>query len=878
MLKQKIDDDDIALALILADPILMPEFLRNTRDGNKNRELWPKKVFKYRGYQRDLLSDKSPYISLIGGRAIGKCQVYHDNIYTDIGYQRIGDLFNKSFMVHAWDEKAEDFTMRRARCYRNGRRTCKRLRTESGNMITITNEHPLLTNNGWKQGIDIQVGDLLATTTRLPHMVSYSIPECEAKLLGYFFFDPFKIRFSERWYAEKNKAIRNDVVRQLDALDVKYQLHAEDPLQFRLIENYIRKGRHPLINLLFYYGFNLIRKFGFNDTNTKPYHEKYFGIPKQLLRFNEENIKQFLGAFLARHADISTREIGFNVPNTRCAYDFQEIMLRCGIETLIVDTPETVYTHKRIEARPNRLNVRVVTRDYNAVYTALTTLAIPGVIVKGLRLPDPTLNASENHRFEKIVSIYKMRDVMTYAVAVERDNTYITQNLIVHNSLVLEDKLLFEVVNNEVSMPETAESLLTTANQNQMTPILDRFFMRCVASPLLRPFIKSNLNKQKGTMDFDFGSRLVRLNARIAGSRGEHNVVGLHVNKVRIDESQVYPLPAFRQLTPVINTWEENAGMFTCGVPNGLTNTTLYQLDKRIGRFKKYRIPAPNNPFFTEGDFNQALRDYGGEDTDLFQNLVLGRHGKGSEQVLSLNDIELTPHDFYVQSFTNQDKLKGISYENKFIRHAFSYESYIAGIDTGFVDPTVIQIFGLRNGKWYLCARYKLQRIEYPEQEAIIHWLHQFYHFRIISIDLGAAGGGATILQSLVSRAEYKSFKYEQIMQGITFNEHVLVGYNDKNEELKIDTKSVGAAALVSFVQSKQIVLSEIDAEGISELERIVKQRTISGQDRYFILSEQGKGKSGADHIFASFICFAMAIRDMSFIKKKNKKLGRTIG
>lgn len=145
-------------------------------------------------------------------------------------------------------------------------------------------------------------------------------------------------------------------------------------------------------------------------------------------------------------------------------------------------------------------------------------------------------------------------------------------------------------------------------------------------------------------------------------------------------------------------------------------------------------------------------------------------------------------------------------------------------------------------------------------------------------IDLGSGGGGATILQSLLSRPEYKPFKYQNILEGITFNENIIIGYDSNNTEIKEDTKTVGANALVQQLQAHQIVLSEVDNEGISEIERIARQKGMNGRDRYFILSESGRGQARSDHIFASLICFAMSIRDMSYLKNRKKRLGRSIG
>jgi hypothetical protein len=72
-LHRRLEEDELALLEVWEDPIWFAEFLRSTADGSLQREEWPKRPFKYRWYQRDLITDKSPYISLAAGRAVGKC-------------------------------------------------------------------------------------------------------------------------------------------------------------------------------------------------------------------------------------------------------------------------------------------------------------------------------------------------------------------------------------------------------------------------------------------------------------------------------------------------------------------------------------------------------------------------------------------------------------------------------------------------------------------------------------------------------------------------------------------------------------------------------------------------------------------------------------
>lgn len=860
-IREKLTSAQLALALVLQDPILLPEFLRNTKDGARDKNQWPKRKFKYRSYQADLLSDRNPYIVLTGGRAIGKCQIGSDRVYTNKGYQTIISLKNTDFLAYAFtpDDK---LVLRRACIVDNGIKTVRRIRTKDKAVITCTNNHPIWTAEGWKLAEDLQVGDRIGRVKKLPHIVNDPIPKEEAQLLGYTFFD--------RIYADNYKK-QVIIPRQAVAKAIEHVTRLVDKT------SKYKYDKSVVLRLKKFYGLIPSQYFGWNYMRApNRRHWKFFALPVRIMRLEEQSLKWFLEAFLARYGTFERNKISVNLVNSNVARDFKELFLRFGISTQIVDTEDTTYPQTYKKAHVVRTFVRLETQNDIDAHIIYSTFQIVGVVARNLREPVPNFDPSDLYRWDIVTEISNHR-APTYALQVEKEHTYITEDLMVHNSLVLEDKLLFEIINHRREMPETAETLLATANQNQLTPILDKFSMRVMSSPLLRPFTKRGLNKQNGTMDFDFNGRNVRLNARIAGSKSENNVIGLHLPKIRIDESQVFHIGVFRQLQPVLNTWEPNISVFACGVPNGLSTSTLFYLDQRAAHYKAYRIPAPNNPFFTYREYQQALKDYSGEETDLFQQLVLGRHGRGSEQVITRDDLAIGPHEFFQYHFTNQDRLR-TTFQQKLGKPTKIYDLYVAAIDTGFVDPTIIQVFGYKDGKWYLAARYRLQRIEFPEQELIIHWLHEHFNFAKIMIDMGSAGGGAGILQGLISRPEYKPWKYSNIMQGITFNEHIVVGYDSNNQEIKDDAKTVGASALVQQLQTHQIVMPEVDNEGISEIERIAKQKGMNGRDKYFILSEKGNGQARNDHIFASFICFAMGTRDLSYLKQKKKKLGKSIG
>lgn len=247
--------------------------------------------------------------------------------------------------------------------------------------------------------------------------------------------------------------------------------------------------------------------------------------------------------------------------------------------------------------------------------------------------------------------------------------------------------------------------------------------------------------------------------------------------------------------------------------------------------------------------------------------------------MLSSESIKRESFDFYSYRFSHNNKIKGEVYTQIFDRPRLpeGLHKIYCSVDPGYVDNTIINIWGQdKKGIWRNYIRYKTNRIDYPEIEKILNWLDDTYNFSLLGIDVGAGGNGASLMQGLCTRDEYKTKGYSKRTLGVNFGEGVVVGRNENtNTDIKKDIKSLGTEELVRRIEDKEIIFSELDAEGTNELEKIAKQRGINGVDKYFIMSDSGKGKSGSDHHYASCIVFAMMVRDSNSGKKK-KKLGRS--
>ena len=64
MLDQVLDREDLALALILQDPILCMEFLRTTKDGSEDKTLW-KKILNIAAIKKILLLIQMKILALL---------------------------------------------------------------------------------------------------------------------------------------------------------------------------------------------------------------------------------------------------------------------------------------------------------------------------------------------------------------------------------------------------------------------------------------------------------------------------------------------------------------------------------------------------------------------------------------------------------------------------------------------------------------------------------------------------------------------------------------------------------------------------------------------------------------------------------------------
>ena len=113
---------------------------------------------------------------------LGKCVTGDTRVLLADGrYERI-DRLKEGGTVVSFDGRG--FTPMRAGWVEQGVKPTVRLTTRLGRSITTTWTHPYLTECGWKEVRDLEVGDRIAVPTHLPYFGKRSVPKAESGLLG----------------------------------------------------------------------------------------------------------------------------------------------------------------------------------------------------------------------------------------------------------------------------------------------------------------------------------------------------------------------------------------------------------------------------------------------------------------------------------------------------------------------------------------------------------------------------------------------------------------------------------------------------------------------------------------------------------------------
>ena len=272
------------------------------------------------------------------------------------------------------------------------------------------------------------------------------------------------------------------------------------------------------------------------------------------------------------------------------------------------------------------------------------------------------------------------------------------------------------------------ECLCITPSDVHMTPILDRVFSRIERVGLFSLLVSDKRRGDNTIIDFRSG---VRWYFRIEGLSGtDRNVVGLRAKKVVEDEA-AFANP--RVFNSMLQTALPDATWLVAGVPNGVRQSTLYELDQtgRGARWSKHKYPTFINPLYADPRKRQQLiDDYGGETTQGYVTQVLGEWGE--EMVSSFPPGSFGFHDnerekrsfFKTLSAPSREDMLNMPVMLAIPRARCA--QFAVGVDFGYSPDPTEAFFAIREGEadlWKVYYRLQLKRVTLDDQAEMLRFI-----------------------------------------------------------------------------------------------------------------------------------------------------------
>lgn len=319
---ENITQEDLAMIQILGDPVTWAKVTLN---------------WEARTYQADVLRDTSNRIVLRQGRRSGKCLSEESKVITDKGPIKVKDLFSMDESsrpaIVTFDENTHKMgTTKNYHVFTNGVKPLFRLRTKTGRVNVITDNHPFLViEDGkltWKELKDLSVGDRIASPSSYQGLIPGTpLGAEESRLLGYLCGDGGTNYSDAIRFTNFDKEIVKDMEYVLSKWGCRLSEH--EPGQYGIV--YDKWQQNPVLDFSRAHG-----------VQGKKAVEKE--VPEAIMNGTEEDIANFLGAYWdcdgwlcsnSKTYDSSHKvpkiEIGVCSASKNLAYGVQHLLLRIGI-------------------------------------------------------------------------------------------------------------------------------------------------------------------------------------------------------------------------------------------------------------------------------------------------------------------------------------------------------------------------------------------------------------------------------------------------------------------------------------------------------------------------------------------------------------------
>lgn len=495
-----------------------------------------------RWYQEQILRHPHNRKVLRCGRRIGKCIEENQRIVLESGaYVKVKDLYKNQSKEKVFGlgskpliEKSEIYSIED-----NGIRPVYEITTRKGNQIVLTENHPLLTVDGWEEVQNLSIGDYVATPRKIEVFGDNdSRSENFIKLLAYF---TTSCKSSDRTLTIELKS--PEMIMEVARICSEEGLELVQKTQklFYIID---RTRSNEIIELF----------------------REYDGtVPDEVFLYTRKKLGIFLTAIYDSQGWLysgETPEIGYGGRNKEFLLEISHLLLRFGIKTAMVkrmvnNAPYLqmmIYKCSDIITFGNEILHNEV-KDYSEVIKiALSKEDRPMLIPRGKYFDDEVIAQNMKIRksnartiqkdrmlflakkyssklfeevatsdifYDQIISIEYVGDRQTYDVFVPQTQNLIVEDFFVHNTWTMVAHILWVAfTSNGGTKPHGATCVVATPYDTQARLIFDELVKNIENSEILSQSLESK-TKNPYYIKFKNGSEIKLFTAGTkSGSEG----------------------------------------------------------------------------------------------------------------------------------------------------------------------------------------------------------------------------------------------------------------------------------------------------------------------------------------------------------------------
>lgn len=760
-------------------------------------------------------------IYVMGGRLFGKCEYENSWCLLSNGKrEQYKNLIGTTQKVISLNQNNWKLEISEAKFYNNGIKNCIKLILSSGKEITITENHPLLTQDGWKKTKEIKINDFIATPKNYKNLGKKNVNENLSKLLGYLIGDGCCIN-GVNW-ANINKELIEEFYEIVDFFNcsirkkgIGYHIKKKNYQRSKYIKGkgYQKGYQHDKNNIQ-----KIVEKYEINKLS------KNKEIPKEVFTWENKYIALLLNRLYACDGSIGNNNIiEITLASEKLIKDIQHLLLRFGIHSNIYKKVSKlngknfpswrlfITGYKNSENFIKKIGIK--SKDYKFKEKKLnfsTANLIPNKfyyniknLLNGFRKKLKTrkfklynvslekwkrlakiVKKSEIDKivysdiyWEKVKKIKFIKNLKTVAVSVPKNNTYISNDIISHNSLFVEkvDLLISMILN------ENEKCGFSSYDAIHIRGILEDVILGLDHHPLFRIFKPQITRSPNYRIGLRNGYLLEGVNMNITGKKPGAQFFQKHFSRLYIEERSFETLEVYKQRRDSVS---ENGCIFRI---SGMTNFTrysppgkdFYDLDKRI---QNINLPQYSNPKWDSKAKEKAIKDFGGEQTIGFRVFIKGEIVEEGVSVFDMERVRQNYNEKRILKIFEINKENFKNFKNIIVieRPKNADNSYVFA-DIGESAPSEIGIIFEINKKYRYSYNITLYNLTDKEQFKVFEWIAREVKVNFLSLDC-TDGTGRAIFRSLEEVIPKENLVW------VSFNEKLCVGFEkDEKDNIKYD-------------------------------------------------------------------------------------------